>query len=311
MSNNVGAAMKRVAMAVALGLVATIANALWVDAQTRAATARTGGHLMSTDMAPANVMVEGAGPPIVLIHGFGASMDWWNAIAPALAIDHRVIRIDLIGHGGTAAPRDGYATARQAALVASVLDQLGVDRVTVIAHSMGGEVATALAERKPARIERMVLIDTPPTPDTAFTPTMQAFMMPGVGALMSHFVGDDARRQMLAFAFAPGYPVAERFVADMKQLTYVAFRDAYDASVAYRSTMALPARLAALAPAPPLLVLVGAQDTVVSVDRARLYASVPGARFEVIDGAGHSPMVETPARTLELIRAFLPAPSRP
>lgn len=309
MTNTDGAAMKRVAVAIAVGIVATIANALWVDAQTRAALARTGGHLMQTDMAPANVMVEGKGPPIVLIHGFGASLDWWNAIAPALARDQRVIRIDLIGHGGTAAPRDGYATARQAALVASVLDQLGVDRVTVIAHSMGGEVATALAERNPARIERMVLIDTPPTPDTAFTPVMRAFMTPMIGELMSHFVGDDARRQMLAFAFAPGYPVPERFVADMKQLTYVAFRDAHDASVAYRSTMALPARLAALTPVPPLLVLVGAQDAIVSVDRARLYGSVPGARVEVIDGAGHSPMVEVPAQTLELIRAFLPPPS--
>jgi pimeloyl-ACP methyl ester carboxylesterase len=309
MSSNDGAAMKRVALAIALGIVATIGNALWVDAQTRAAAARTGGHLMQTDIAPANVMVEGAGPPIVFVHGFGASLDWWNAIAPALAVDHRVIRIDLIGHGGTAAPRDGYGTAQQAALVASVLDQLGVDRVTVIAHSMGGEVATALAERKPARIERMVLIDTPPTPDTAFTPTMQAFMMPMIGELMSHFVGDDARRQMLAFAFAPGYPVPERFVADMGQLTYVAFRDAHDASVAYRSTMSLPARLAALQPVPPLLVLVGAQDAIVSVDRAQLYAGVPGARVEVIAGAGHSPMVEAPAKTLALIRAFLLPPS--
>lgn len=166
--------MKRVAVAIALGIVAMIATALWVDVPSRAAAARTGGHLMQTDVAPANVMVEGKGPTIVLIHGFGASMDWWNAIAPALAVDHRVIRIGLIGHGGTAAPRDGYGTARQAALVASVLDQLGVDRLTVIAHLMGGEVATALAERSPARVERLVLIETPPTPDTAFTPVLRA-----------------------------------------------------------------------------------------------------------------------------------------
>jgi abhydrolase domain-containing protein 6 len=59
----------------------------------------------------------------------------------------------------------------------------------------------------------------------------------------------------------------------------------------------------------PLLVLVGAQDAIMSADRARLYGSVPGARVEVIDGAGHSPMVEAPARTLELIRTFLPPPS--
>ena len=86
-----------------------------------------------------------------------------SRIAPALATDHRVIRVDLIGHGGTAAPAAGYTIPRQAELVAAVLDRLGVDRVTVIGHSMGGEVATALAERNPARIAAMILIDSPPT----------------------------------------------------------------------------------------------------------------------------------------------------
>jgi pimeloyl-ACP methyl ester carboxylesterase len=81
---------------------------------------------------------------------------------PALATDHLVVRIDLIGHGGTAAPGSGYSIERQGALVSAILDQLGVDRVTVIGHSMGGEVATALAELNPERIERLIFIDSPP-----------------------------------------------------------------------------------------------------------------------------------------------------
>jgi pimeloyl-ACP methyl ester carboxylesterase len=102
---------------------------------------------------PANVKVEGAGTPIVLIHGFGAAIDWWDDVAPALATDHRVIRIDLIGHGGRAAPGSGYSIERQGTLVSAILDKLVVDRITVIGHSMGGVVATALAELKPERIE--------------------------------------------------------------------------------------------------------------------------------------------------------------
>ena len=86
-------------------------------------------------------------------------MDWWDGIAPDLAVDHRIIRVDLIGHGGTEAPRYGYSIERQGALVSAILDQLGINRVTVIGHSMGGEVATALAEIEPGRIERMILID--------------------------------------------------------------------------------------------------------------------------------------------------------
>src|SRR5262249_34806202 len=95
------------AAAVVLCTVALFANACWVDAQTRAAAPRDGGQIIDAGVTPANVKVEGAGPTIVLIHGFGAAIDWWDNIVPDLAVDHRVIRIDLIGHGGTAAPATG------------------------------------------------------------------------------------------------------------------------------------------------------------------------------------------------------------
>lgn len=158
-----GLAIVAVLTAVALGV-----NTIAVDSKTRAAAARSGGTVMDTGIVPANVKVEGEGPPIVLIHGFGAALDWWDDIAPALAADHRVIRLDLIGHGGTEAPASGYTIERQAKLVAAVLDKLGVDRVIAIGHSMGGEVATALAEVNPERVERLVLIDSPPKPETTF-----------------------------------------------------------------------------------------------------------------------------------------------
>ncbi|ODR96128.1 hypothetical protein AUC69_15255 [Methyloceanibacter superfactus] len=118
-----------VAVVVVLTLAAALAvNAMLVGLQTRPAMARSGGELMETAVVTANVKVEGEGPPIVLIHGFGAALDWWDAIAPALSNDHQVIRFDLIGHGGTEAPGSGYAISRQAALVKAVLDKLGVAR---------------------------------------------------------------------------------------------------------------------------------------------------------------------------------------
>ncbi len=85
-------------------LVALAINAWWVDSQTRAAAPRDGGVIIDTPIVPANVKVEGQGPAVLLIHGFGAAIDWWDKIAPGLAANHRVIRVDLIGHGGTAAP---------------------------------------------------------------------------------------------------------------------------------------------------------------------------------------------------------------
>src|SRR5215470_3890660 len=241
----------------ALCSVALFANARWVDSQTRPAAARDGGQLIDAGEAPANVKVEGVGPTIVLIHGFGAAIDWWDNIAPELAADHRVIRIDLIGHGGTAAPATGYSIEKQAALVSAVLDNLAVDRVTIIGHSMGGEVATALAEIKPERIERMILIDSPPTAGTTFTFVTEAYLKPLLGEFLSHFRSDRAIRRGLAQGFAPGFAVPEKFVADFKQLTYTAFRTAHDESIDYRKSKPPYERIAALKPVPPLLAVFG------------------------------------------------------
>jgi pimeloyl-ACP methyl ester carboxylesterase len=297
--------MKAVLVILVLIAAALVANTLIVDSRTRPAMARSGGRIIETPVVAANVAEARTGPAIVMIHGFGAAIDWWDEIAPALAMDHRVIRIDLIGHGGTAAPASGYTIPRQAELVAAMLDRLGIDRVTVIGHSMGGEVATALAERNPARIAAMILIDSPPTAGATFTIMTDAVMTPVIGEVLSHFETDDTIRRGLAQGFASGFPVPEKFVADLKQLTYTAFRSAHEDSIAYRTSKPSNQRLAALTPVPPLLALTGTEDAIVPPEHAKYFSEVPGAKIVLIEGSGHSPMVEKPAKTLELIRGFL------
>jgi len=295
---------------VALCVIALVANAIWVNSRTRKAAPRDGGQVIDTQVVPANVIIEGVGPTIVLIHGFGAAIDWWDNIAPGLAADHRVIRIDLIGHGGSKAPRSGYSIERQAQLVSAILDRLGVERFTVIGHSMGGEVATALAEINPQRVERIVLIDSPAVGESgSFTIMTGAYFHSPLGQLLSYFASDDAIRRGLAQGFAPGFPVPETFISDVQQLTYSAFRQAHDESVAYRKAVAPYERIAALKPMPPLLAIFGTRDAIISPDDAKFFQRVPGAKVAMIEGAGHSPMVEAPEKVLESIRAFLrPAP---
>jgi pimeloyl-ACP methyl ester carboxylesterase len=291
---------------VGLCVIALIANMFWVDSRTRKAAPRDGGQVIDTQIVPANITIEGVGPTIVLIHGFGAAIDWWDDIAPGLAADHRVIRIDLIGHGGTMAPRSGYSIERQAMLVSGLLDRLGVDRFTVIGHSMGGEVATALAEINPQRIERMILIDSPAIGERgSFTIMTGVYFQRPLGEVLSYLESDDAIRRGLAQGFAPGFSVPEKFVDDVKQLTYSAFRQAHDESVTYRKTKPPYERIAALKPLPPLLAIFGTRDAIISPDDAKFFERVPGAKVTMIEGAGHSPMVESPTKVLELIRSFL------
>jgi pimeloyl-ACP methyl ester carboxylesterase len=286
--------------------VALIGNMLWVDSRSRGAAARDGGTIIETGIEPANVKVEGQGPPILLLHGYGGAIDWWDDIAPALAQHHRVIRLDLIGHGGTAAPTSGYQITRQAELAAAVLDKLGVTRVTVVGHSMGGWVATALASMKPERVERLIFIDSPPTVELHLTFLTRAHVAPVVGELISHFVTADRLREGLADAFAPGFPVPERFVADLEQVPHVAFRQAHVEGRAY-CEKPINERLAELKPVPPLLSIYGSLDSKMSAESARLYERVPGAKVVTLDGVGHSPHVEAPANTVKLIEEFLVA----
>ncbi|HUU24469.1 MAG TPA: alpha/beta hydrolase [Methyloceanibacter sp.] len=280
-------------------------NSMLVDIKTRPAMARSGGTLMETDIVTANVKVEGEGAPVVLIHGFGAALDWWDAITPELARNHKVIRLDLIGHGGTEAPGSGYAIERQAALVKAVLDKLGISRTVVVGHSMGGEVATAFTVANPESVERLVLIDSPPKPETAFTLGTRLALKPLIGQGLWRLRNDTVLRQALTQGFAPGFPVPEKFVADLWQLTYTVFHKAHDDSIAYVTEEGSPRRLAALDPVPPLLVIFGTQDALISPESATLFETVPGARLVMIDGAGHSPMVEKPQETLAHIESFI------
>jgi pimeloyl-ACP methyl ester carboxylesterase len=162
-----------------------------------------------------------------------------------------------------------------------------------------------LRRSKLSGIERLIFIDTPPTPGTTLTILTDAYFDPVIGELLSHFQTDRAVRKGLAQGFAPGFPVPEKFVADIRQLTYSAFREAHDGSVKYRTLKPPFERLAALSPVPPLLAMTGALDAIVPPEHLKFYERVPGSEVAIIEGAGHSPMVEKPAKTLELIRHFM------
>lgn len=287
-----------------------LVNAVLVDNVTRQADVRDGGALMETLVGTANVKVEGEGPAIVLIHGFGAALDWWDEITPDLTQDHTVIRLDLLGHGGTEAPQSGYAIERQAALVQSVLDRLEIVSATIVGHSMGGEVAVALAAANPDAVDRLVLIDSPPNPERSFTLRTRLAFTPLIGQALWRLRTDGILRQGLAQGFAPGFEVPKKFVADLWQLTYSAFRQAHDGSVAYVAEQGSPQRLARLDPRPPLLVIFGAQDALIPVSSAKQFETVPGATLVMIDGAGHSPMVEKPKETLQAMRRFFAGTER-
>ena len=102
----------------------------------------------------------GAGPALVLIHGITGSSRTWEDVIPLLAQHHTVIAPDLLGHGESAKPRGDYSLGAYASGVRDLLIALGVDKATVVGHSLGGGVAMQFAYQFPERVERLVLVSS-------------------------------------------------------------------------------------------------------------------------------------------------------
>ena len=216
-----------------------------------------------------------------------------------------MIRVDLLGHGRSDSPADGYTIGEQGRLVGSVLTQLGVDRVIVIGHSTGGMVATALAEQRRDLVAAMVLIATGPS-SGAFIPQNALYRLmfvPLIGPLLWRLRTEAAIRNGLSTAFTADVDIPAQIIADVRGMTYRAFSATPKETMKYVAQRSIPARLAELTI--PALVIFGALDRRWRSSSGAEYDLVPEAEVEIIPGVGHSPMIEAPGRTGQLLGDFI------
>ncbi|HWX75123.1 MAG TPA: alpha/beta fold hydrolase, partial [Solirubrobacteraceae bacterium] len=128
--------------------------------------------------------VAGSGPPIVLIHGMLNSSSHWQAVALNLAREYTVIAPDLVGHGDSAAPRGDYSLGAHAASIRDLLAAIGIDRATLVGHSLGGGVAMQFFYQFPQRVERLVLVSSGGL-GREVSPLLRTAALPGMSALLS------------------------------------------------------------------------------------------------------------------------------
>jgi pimeloyl-ACP methyl ester carboxylesterase len=295
-----------VALLVLLGL-----NAMSVDHETKAASVtEPGGRILKLPGGELQAIERGprGASPIVLVHCFTCAINWWDAMIPRLARDHRVVAVDLLGHGGSEKPRSGYSIPDQADLVAQALDRLGVGNAMVVGHSLGGPISIALAEQSPQLVERLVVIDS--IPDTSYGDVGfigELPFKPVIGQALWRIKPDFSIRDGLEVAFAPGFPVPDAFVEDVKRMTYSSYSGSHDGFDEYTGEEPLDERAAALGK--PVLAIMGAEEQIASDPRAALAAyddAGPFIETTLIIGAGHSPNVEKPAQTAALVLGFGP-----
>ncbi|MEO8812313.1 MAG: alpha/beta fold hydrolase [Caulobacteraceae bacterium] len=252
-----------------------------------------------------------AGPPVVMVHGFSASLQAWEPWVARLGKDYRIVTLDLPGHGLTRAPAgyvasiDGYAD-----LVDAVARSLKLDRYVVVGNSMGGAVAWDDALRHPGDVRGLVLVDAAGWPSKARA---------GGGPLIFRILGNPIGRALVRDL-------------DMRPLIKSGLQSAYlDKSLV---TPALVDRYVELSRAPghrdilltirerpagapvtaetfnaihvPTLVMHGQSDALIPVaDGHAFAAAIPGARLIVYPGVGHVPMEQIPGRSAADLRLFL------
>lgn len=310
-----------IAVVAVLAVLITV-NAVVTDGETKSAeVTEPGGRLVSlpggtlevVERRPKPVSAENkknlaqlevAPKTIVLIHCFTCAINWWDGIIPRLARTHRVVAVDLLGHGGSEKPDSGYSIENQADLVAGVLGRLGVRDAEVVGHSLGGPVAIALAERSPQLVNRLVTIDS--IPDDSYGDVGligELPFEPVIGQTLWRIKPDFSIKDGLGVAFAPGFKVPDAFVEDVKRMTYSSYTGSHDAFDDYTGEEPLPQRAAATGK--PILAIMGAEEQIAKDPRTALAAyGAAGAQTKLIQGAGHSPEVEKPAETAALVLAF-------
>jgi pimeloyl-ACP methyl ester carboxylesterase len=252
-----------------------------------------------------HVVHEGArqAPPLLLIHGSGASGSTWSPIVPALAGHHHVIRVDLPGCGQSP-PAPSYDVPEQAGRVAALLDDLGLRHVTVVGHSSGGYIATAFAEQRPDLVGSLALISSGPRPDALLRQPflIRVLLAPPFGPLLWSRRSDAMIRRGISAAAARPVDIPDDLVAGLRGTTYRAMRATLRRNGAYIAERSVPERLAALEV--PVLVIFGAADPRWEPSSARQYDAVPNARVEMLPGVGHMPMFEAPETTGKLLLDF-------
>lgn len=257
------------------------------------------------------------GQPLVLLHGFSASLHTWEPWVGELAGDYRIVSLDLPGHGLTRTP-DGYAlsTEGHVAVVQGVARALELDPFVLAGNSMGGAVAWNYALAHPDRLRGLVLVNAAGWPRSE-APDSQ----PLAFKLMGNPVGRALLRNIDPRPVAePGLKDAyldEGLVTEAVVDRYVDFARAPGRRallLAPRETPRTPTRPETFAKiATPTLVIHGDEDRLIPVADGRAMAgAIPGARLITYPKVGHIPMEQIAKQSAADVRAFVeslpPAP---
>jgi pimeloyl-ACP methyl ester carboxylesterase len=259
--------------------------------------------------------VAGSGPPIVLVHGMLNSSSHWREVALNLAGDYTVIAPDLIGHGDSAAPRGDYSLGAHAASIRDLLAAVGIDRTTIVGHSLGGGVAMQFFYQFPQRVERLALISSGGLGHDV-SPMLRTAALPGISALLSLTIRPRvlaALRQTgdrLRLRGAPAGVYLQALARALRPLESAGAREAFLQTLravidVHGQRVSATDRLYLLESIPTMIVWGERDNTIPLLHGRRAQEAIPGSVFRTLPGAAHFPHLEAPDGLSELLREFM------
>jgi pimeloyl-ACP methyl ester carboxylesterase len=261
--------------------------------------------------------IAGAGPALLLIHGVGDNSTTWNSVHAKLAQRFTVIAPDLLGHGESDKPRADYSLAAFANGMRDLLAALGIDRVTIVGHSLGGGIAAQFAYQYPHMVERLVLVSSGGvTKDVSIALRMAAAPMGSEalaalrlpGALPAlQLAGRAAKTLFGSTKYGRDLPDGLRLLARLQDPAALsAFSRTLRAVVDGRGQFVTMLDRSYLMPSVPKQIIWGEDDFVIPVSHARIaHAAMPDSRLDIFEGSGHMPFHDHPDRFVEIIERFV------
>lgn len=259
--------------------------------------------------------IGGSGPALLLIHGMADNSSTFEPILDRLAEHYTVIAPDLLGHGKSDRPRADYSLPAFTNAMRDLLLYLGIDRATLVGHSLGGGIAGQFTYQYPEVVERLVFVNTGGV-TRSVSPVLRAASLP---------MSELAIRAMAAPGALPVASAALNLLGKVPLKTFVdnaecvrvlaglphagtprAFARTLRAVVDPRGQVVTMLDRSYLGADVPALIVWGSDDPIIPVEHAHLlHATLPASRLEIFDGAGHFPFRADPDRFVATLLDFL------
>jgi pimeloyl-ACP methyl ester carboxylesterase len=258
---------------------------------------------------------SGDGPVVLFIHGILGSQQQWSHLVDQMDDDHRVVLPDLFGHGESAKPLGDYSLSSHAATMRDLLDHLGVDRVTLVGHSLGGGIAMQFFYLFPERVDRLVLVSSGGL-GREVNVALRSATLPGAAQVLSVVASAPVLSRVEALgrvASKVGWRPSADLAAVWKGFSSLGDRESRQAFLATTravidiggQSISAHDHLGGSLPIPTLIVW-GSRDHMIPASHAlSVEQSLPDCRVEIFEGAGHFPHLDDPDRFARVLRDFI------